>query len=108
MNKYGVFYLIVMAVAIITGICGILFTDLMIMKILALFLVMYPTFDLTSKGTIVWMCIKEMEEMENELKNWDDDDEEDKQVNNNLLDFFIKICYNKIKKDKKENYILWQ
>ena len=101
MNKYGVFYLIVMAVAIIAGICGILFTDVMIMKILALFLVMYPTFDLTSKGTIVWMYIKEMEERE-------DDDEEDKQVNNNLLDFFIKLCYNKIKKDKKENYILWQ
>ena len=66
-NKYeflaGIFYILFMLFAIIIGMCGIIFgqhrvdTDL-----LAIFLIVAPTIDLTRRFTIAWICVKMEEE----------------------------------------------
>jgi quinol-cytochrome oxidoreductase complex cytochrome b subunit len=68
-NKYdflaGIFYILFMLFTIIIGICGIIFgphrPDL---NLLAIFLIVAPTIDLTRRFTIAWIYVNMEEENE--------------------------------------------
>lgn len=64
----GLFYILFMLFCIILGICGILFgqnhrPDI---DLLAIFLIIAPTIDLTRRFTIAWIYIKMEEENDEE------------------------------------------
>jgi hypothetical protein len=75
-NKYeflaGILYILFMLSSIIIGICGLLFgqnrTDTIL---LAIFLIIAPTIDLTRRFTIAWIYMKleeENDENDDEIK----------------------------------------
>ena len=73
-NKYdflaGIFYILFMLFTIIIGMCGIIFGQHRVdIDLLAIFLIIAPTIDLTRRFTIAWIYVK-MEE-----KNDEDNDE---------------------------------
>ena len=75
-NKYevlaGVFYILFMLFAIIIGICGIIFGQHRVdIDLLAIFLIIAPTIDLTRRFTIAWIYVKmekENDENDDEIK----------------------------------------
>lgn len=62
----GIFYILFMLISIVIGICGLLFGQNRIdTSLLAIFLIIVPTIDLTRRLTIAWIYV-EIEEENNE------------------------------------------